>query len=258
MIEEKHNDITLSMFERLSREGGFVHALAGKPRNYAPHRGVGREWAMKARGRVCEILGLPLECLTAPAQVMAGEVIRVEPQDVGRGRDGRGSAIPFVDGLICDTPGVPLVLLSADCPLICVYDPDRPAIGAVHAGWQGTVAGAVENLIVQMRRCFSSRPERVLAGISPAAGPCCYEIGDEVRRIAAGRLPNADDVVAVRNGRLTFDMWAANRNQLLRSGLDPENIELAGICSICDERFWSHRRDGADAGRTALFVALRG
>ncbi len=257
MLHETHNGIPLLKFERLSRVAGFVHAIASKPHNYAPHRGAGREYAVEARRRVCEILGVPFERLTSPEQVQAAEVVRIEPNDWGCGRDGRGSALKYVDGLLCDTPDVPLILMSADCPLICVYDPARPAIGTVHAGWQGTVAGAAENLINQMRRAFGSAPADLIAGISPAAGPCCYEVGPEVRRIAATRLPDADEVVAVRNGKLTFDLWNANRNQLLRAGLLAENVELAGLCSICTPNFWSHRRDGADAGRTALFVAMR-
>ncbi len=254
---EEHGDVTLLRFERLSREAGFVHAIASKPWNYAPHRGAGCERAMAARRRVCTILGVPAERMTAPAQVQAAEIIRIEPSDWGRGGDGRGSALPYVDGLICDTPDVPIVMLSADCPLICVYDPATPAIGTVHAGWQGTVAGAADNLIKQMQKMFGSDPAQLIAGISPAAGPCCYEVGREVQRIAATRLPDADEVVAARKGRLTFDLWLANRNQLVRAGLPRDHIEVAELCSICDRRFWSHRRDGAEAGRTAMFVAMR-
>ena len=257
MLYEEYGDIALLKFDRLSRAAGFVHAVASKPHNYAPHRGAGREHAIEARRRVCEILGVPFERLTSPEQVQAAEAVRIEPSDWGRGRDGRGSAVPYVDGLLCDSPDVPLVLMSADCPLICVYDSRRPAIGAVHAGWQGTVAGAAENLITQMRRVFGSDPGYLLAGISPCAGPCCYEVGHDVQRIAASRLPDADEIVAIRNGKLTFDLWNANRNQLLRAGLLPENVELASMCSICSPNFWSHRHDGADAGRTALFVAMR-
>ena len=36
------------------------------------------------------------------------------------------------------------------------------------------------------------------------------------------------------------------------------NIEVAGSCSVCDERLFRHRRQGADTGRFALLVALRG
>jgi len=167
MLQETHGDVTLLKFERLAREAGFLHAMVGKPHNYAPHRGDGRQRAMEARERICAILNLPIDRLTAPAQVQAAEVVRVEPSDWGRGRDGRESALPYVDGLICDSPAVPLIMLSADCPLICVYDPDAPAVGTVHAGWQGTIAGAAGNLITQKHRSIPSRPDRLLAGDTP-------------------------------------------------------------------------------------------
>ena len=97
--------------------------------NYAPHRGHNREGAIDARRRVCEILGAEYDRLTSPEQVHGGEVVAVEEGDIGRGRDGRGTAVRYVDGLLCDKPGVPLILLSADCPLVCVYDPKRRAVG---------------------------------------------------------------------------------------------------------------------------------
>lgn len=257
MIEDVHGDLVLLRFERLSAENGVAHAVTTRPHNYAPHRGCGREEAVAWRQRVCRILRLEFECLTSPAQVHGAEILRVERADMGRGRDGRASAVPYVDGLITDQPGIPLILLSADCPLVWVYDPKRPAVGAVHASWQGTVARASENLVRQMRRAFGSEPSSLLAGIAPSAGPCCYEVGAEIRRIAETRLGNLERCFAQRDGRLFFDLWTANLHQLTESGILPEHVELAGLCTICDRRFWSHRRDGAEAGRFALILALR-
>lgn len=256
MIDACHGDVMLLRFEGLAREAGLAHAVTTRPQNYAPHHGCGRDEAVHWRQRVCEILDVAFEALTSAQQVHGAEVVLIEPEDVGRGRDGRASALPFVDGLLTDRVGVPLVLLSADCPLVCVYDPDRPAVGAVHASWRGTVAGAAENLVRQMQRLFDSVPGRLRAAISPSAGPCCYEVSEIVRRVAKTRLRNADACFADTDGRLRFDLWKANHQQLLACGLTPDRIEVAGLCMICDKRFWSHRRDGADAGRNALFVAL--
>lgn len=256
LIEKSGGDLRLVHFERMSREAGLVHAITTKPQNYAPHRGTGREDAIRWRKRVCEILAVPFEQLTSPEQVHGAEVLALEGQDVGCGRDGRQSAVRFVDGLLTDRPGVPLILLSADCPLVCVYDPDRRAVGAVHASWQGTVARAAENLVHQMSRSFGCEPGRLIVGITPSAGPCCYEVGEQVRRIARSRLDDLDACFLVKDGRIMFDLWAANVQQLTAAGVPRDRIEVMGACTICDQRFWSHRRDGADAGRTALFVAL--
>jgi len=257
MIERSHGDVTLLRFERLAAEPGVVHAVTTRPQNYAPHRGAGRDRAIHWRRRVCEILGVAYERLTSPSQVHGADLLPIEELDIGCGRDGRGSAVPNVDGLITDRQGVPIVLMSADCPLVCAYDPLRPAIGAVHASWKGTVAGAAGHMIRQMQRAFGSRPERLLAAIAPSAGPCCYEVGPEVRRLSRTRLDDADECFRERGGRLYFDLCEANRRQLIAAGVRAEAIETAGLCSICDDRFWSHRRDGPDAGRFALFVALK-
>lgn len=257
MIEKMCGEIRLLAFERLSREPGLVHAVTTRPQNYAPHRGVGREDAIRRRQQVCEFLGVSYDRLTSPAQVHGADVLAVDETDIGCGRDGRGSAVTNVDGLVTDRPGVPLILMSADCPLVCVYDRNRRAVGAVHASWKGTVSGAAEHLVHRMQAEFNCRPADLLAGICPSAGPCCYEVGREVQRLARTRLDDADSLFINRDGRLSFDMWNANRRQLIGAGVSAESIELAGLCSICDARFWSHRRDGDNAGRTALVIALR-
>jgi copper oxidase (laccase) domain-containing protein len=111
-------------------------------------------------------------------------------------------------------------------------------------------------MIRMMVERYGSDPAKLLTAIAPSAGPCCYEVGDEVRRIARTKLADADDFFRPHGQRYLFDLWEANRRQLIAAGVRPENIEIAGLCSICDHRFWSHRRDGAQAGRTALFIGL--
>ena len=258
MIERSHGDVTLLSFESLEAIPRLVHAVTTRPQNYAPHQGSGCEEAVHWRRRVCDILGMPFESLTSPEQVHGADVLTLEPDDVGHGRDGRQGAVPFVDGLITDKPNVPLIILSADCPLVVVCDPDRPAVGVVHASWRGTVAGAAKNLVRQMLQSCGSDPARMMAAISPSAGPCCYEVGPHVRRIARTRLADVDECFVEEGGRVLFDLWTANRNQLVAAGVPRDAVEVARLCSICDRRFWSHRRDGAQAGRTAMFVGLRG
>jgi hypothetical protein len=257
MIEQRLEELVLLSFERLAQESGFVHAVTGGRPNFAPHRGQGRNEAIQWRQRVCQRMGMPFERLTSPAQIHGNLILKVEKEDEGQGRFGRDTAIPYVDGLVCDAPGVPLILLSADCPLVVVCDPDRPAVGAVHASWLGTVSRITSALVEQMVTNFDSDPARLLAGIAPSAGPCCYEVGEEVYRIAQTRLEKPDDCFRSEGGKLYLDLWRANQQQLMAGGVPDENIEVAEICSICDERLWSHRRDGSEAGRFALFCGLK-
>jgi YfiH family protein len=256
MTERPCDDGTLLQFERLAAEPGLVHAFTTKPWNLAPHRGPQRELAVDRRRCICEAFGLDFERMTSPQQVHGAEILRIEDADFGAGRFGRGEAVPFVDGLITDRPGAPLILLSADCPLVLAFDPRHPALGIVHASWLGTVAGITARLVERMCVEFGADPAELRAAIAPSAGPCCYEVGPEVRRIFRTRFADADRFFTPRDGRFLLDLWAANTAQLLARGVAAERIERAEACSICDERFWSHRRDGADAGRNALIGAI--
>ncbi len=248
----------LLKFGSLAQQSGLVHAITTKPWNMAPHRGPEANHAIDRRRKVCQHLGLDFEKLTAPDQIHSHHVLRVEPQDVGRGKLGRDSAVPFVDGLICNIPGVPLLQLSADCPLLLLYDPHRRAIGTAHASWRGTVARIAEHLVAAMQRDFQSNPNDLLAAIAPCAGPARYEIGEDVRRIANSLLPDAERFFpnAADSNKRCFDLRAANVDQLRRAGLNPANIEVADACTISDDRFYSHRREGHAAGRFALIAAI--
>lgn len=256
MRVSKFEDLTLLKFEQLSEAGGLVHAVTTRPWNMASHRGPQAELAVHRRRRLCRHLGLDFDRLTAPAQVHGPEVVPVDDALIGAGRFGRGGAVRFVDGLVTDRPGVPLLNLAADCVLLLVYDPGRSAVGSAHASWRGTLSGVVGNLVGQMMRCFGSDPAGLLAGIGPSAGPCCYRIDQDVQRIVASRYAAADRYLVRTGGAVSLDLWQLLADRLQSAGLSPANIEAAGLCTICDERFFSHRRDGPQTGRMALVCAL--
>jgi len=79
-----------------------------------------------------------------------------------------------------------------------------------------------------------------------------------VRRIARTRLDDADECFAVRENRLYFDLWTANQRQLVSAGVRPDRIEVARICTICDQRFlesptgWGERRPVRVVGCSSL------
>jgi YfiH family protein len=257
LVAEPFEDTCLLYFPGFQSVLGFAHAVTARPWNMVPDRGPQAELALPRRRRVCERLGLPFERLTAAEQIHGGLVLPVRPSDLGAGRDGRHTAIRFIDGMICDLPGVPLVLFSADCPLILAVDPARRVFGAAHASWRGTVARIAAELVRQLTREFGAAPGNLLAGICPCAGPARYEVGDDVRRIALAVLDGAETFFTPTGDRWLFDLRAANVAQLVAAGVPPDRISVAGECTIDDERFFSHRREGPDTGRFALFAGFR-
>ena len=138
------------------------------------------------------------------------------------------------DGQATARRGVAATVLVADCLPIALVSPE--AVAMLHAGWRGLAAGIVPEGVSALRGLGASR---IAAAIGPGAGPCCYEVGDEVRR-ALGT-----------DGR-NVDLKAIARVSLEAAGA--EEIHDVGICTICDERFFSHRRDHGVTGRQAGVV----
>ncbi len=171
-----------------------------------------------------------------------------------------GVPLAEADMLATRTPGVPLLVQVADCAPIVLIDPQTPAVAVVHAGWRGTAAGAGREAVATMQRLFGARPERLLAGIGPAIGVCCYEVGDDVAEAVAAASGGAAGIVDRSYGeRPHLSLEAALHAQLLAAGLRETQLALAGLCTACRlDLFYSHRREGMPTGRFGALVALNG
>jgi hypothetical protein len=167
------------------------------------------------------------------------------------------------DAILTDQPGVTLFMRFADCVPILLFDPTRRVIGLVHAGWQGTVrkiaAAAVENMEEQ----YGCRPAHLLAAIGPSIAAHHYPVGgDVIQRVlsafgddAASLLWKSPDNSDNDQNGVKFDLWAANRLILEQSGV--HQIELAGLCTVCNPEDWfSHRGEGGKTGRFGVLIGL--
>ena len=90
--------------------------------------------------RFCAVLGTDEHRAVLSKQVHEDNVRHVTEEDCGKGLF-RERDYTSVDAMITDTPDIPLVVFSADCGIILLYDPVRRAVGAAHAGWRGAAAG---------------------------------------------------------------------------------------------------------------------
>lgn len=168
---------------------------------------------------------------------------------------------PEVDGLITNEPGCALAMNYADCAPIFLYDPDHHAIGLGHAGWQGTVQDLPGAMVRALAQAFGSDPARLMAGIGPCIGPCCYEVGEQVITAVHQAFPAAAELFVEIEGEKRpfsssdgphFDLPEANRRNLANAGV--QQIELSGLCTACrTDLFFSHR---AERGKTGRFGAI--
>ncbi len=254
---ESLDDTTLFRFPALAGIPDFSHAVTSRPWNMATHCGPEVELAVARREKVCRHLGLAFENLTAAEQIHSPHVLRVGKSDIGAGREGRHTALRFIDGMVCDLPGVALMQFSADCPIVVAVDPGRRVFGTAHASWRGTVAGITTELVRVLQQEFDVDPVELIAAICPCAGPADYAVGEDVRRIAMTRLPDAERFFTGDADKRLFNMPGANVDQLVRAGVRAENISVASTSTMRDERFYSHRREGAASGRFALIAGFK-
>jgi YfiH family protein len=196
--------------------------------------------------RVSAALGVRRSDLVSPNQRHTANLARVGTGD-------RGRIFPNTDTLLTDEPAVPVLLRFADCTPVLLYDPGHAAFAVIHSGWRGTVAGSVPAAVAAMVDAFGSRPEELVATIGPSIGPCCYEVGDEVVAAVSSTFAHASRLLPSNgNGRRHFDLWSANRQWLLESGV--KHVETAELCTACHmNEFFSYR---GGKGRTGHFGAL--
>lgn len=169
-------------------------------------------------------------------------------------------AIPYeADALVTAENDLPLMIFTADCVPILLFDPVGGAVGAVHAGWRGTTRDIAGKTVLEMTRRFGSRPENIRAAVGPSISACCYETGpdvtDAVRRLGAG----AEAFTVPRGGKYMTDLKGLNRHLLLQAGLLSQNIDVSPECTAClHTKYWSHRRMRGRRGSQASIIMLKG
>lgn len=230
----------------LSRAGGLRHVFVGR---IAEPRPDPRSLLRLLGGEAAATAGV-----ARLHQVHSNRCLRVGP-----GVPPEGGVAGDGDALITAAPSLALAVATADCLPIIAVDPQAPALAVVHAGWRGTLAGVLAEALEAMKRDLGARTERILVGAGPAAGVCCYRVGEEVAdAFKRERADHVDSVVMRREaGVLHVDLVEANRLQALDAGVPPGAFSSLGICTICQpESTHSYRREGVAAGRMWALAML--
>lgn len=166
--------------------------------------------------------------------------------------------LPECDALITNTPGVGLVVFTADCTPILLWDPVTGAVGAVHAGWRGTAAGIAQKAVEAMADAYGCKPENVRAAIGPNISACCFETDWDVPRAMLDALGDgAKPHIHPKGEKYYVNLKEINALFLRRAGV--EQIEIAKECTACQpDRFWSHRRVGNQRGSQGAIIVCKG
>lgn len=205
--------------------------------------------------RFCAAVGMEPDRCVLSRQVHEDNVRLVTAADCGKGLL-RERDYTSVDAMICAEPDVPLVVFSADCNVILLYDGIRGAIGAVHAGWRGTALGIAAKTVRAMAEHFGCQPAHIRAAIGPSIGQCCFETDDDVPQALRAALGSQAEPYMTRLGpKWHVDLKGLNALWLRRAGV--EQVDICSHCTACrQDLYWSHRKVGNARGSQAAMICL--
>jgi len=232
----------------LLRNSGALNAVSMRVREKPKHFSMRRVHDPNAaehhnRKELFASLGFDLESVARVEQVHSDRFVRVEsPGNYAK-----------ADALVTSKPNIALAISIADCVPVLLFDKRQRIAAAVHAGWRGSALNITSTTASYMLDEAGSRPGDMLAFVGPAAGVCCYEVGQDV----ASRFPAEFLEPGGSVGKSMLDLKAANAAQLVAIGIPPDNIEVSEYCTICNSGFHSFRRDGEASGRMLATIGFK-
>jgi YfiH family protein len=145
---------------------------------------------------------------------------------------------------------VGLGIKTADCVPLLLEDPVGRRVAAVHAGWRGTIAEIPKVALDElMQRGTQARDVR--AAIGPCIRACCYAVGEDLSERFVARF--GAKVSQRRDGLVFLDLAFAVRSTLEARGVSQIDDSVS-LCTSCDARFYSFRRDRGAPGRQISFI----
>ncbi|MDD5109140.1 MAG: peptidoglycan editing factor PgeF [Candidatus Omnitrophica bacterium] len=207
--------------------------------------------SLKNRQKFLDAINIDYRNLICAQQVHGKNVKYVTEADKGRGALDYGSSFADTDGFFTDKKGVSIAILSADCLSVFIYDPKRPAIAILHAGWRGTEQNICAEGIRVMQDKFGSHPHRMFVGFGPSIRSCCFEVEKDFKSNFPFGLTNQE-------GRIFMDIALVNQQQLINAGVREENIFDPKICTFSDnDNYFSFRKEADNAGRLVSVIMLK-
>lgn len=152
------------------------------------------------------------------------------------------------DALMTDAPEALIVVKTADCVPVLLFDPVRHTVAAVHSGWKGTALNIVAKTIDALGDEYGCKPKDMLAAIGPSICAKHYDVTDaKDGRVAAfeAQFGKNENIVVRTDSRISLDIAQACRMQCEQAGVPASQVDLSGVCTFEDERWPSYRREGA-------------
>lgn len=257
----QHNALEYLVAENISVPHAFTTRLGGVSTGYLEslnigmHRGDDPKNVTENYRRLAAAIGF------SPAKMVLANQTHSDIVRVVTEKDCLGSLshrdYPECDALVTNTPGLALVVFTADCTPVLFHDPITGAVGAAHAGWRGTANGIVAKTVDAMVTAFGCKREDIRAAIGPNISKCCFQTdGDVPAAMVAAFGKEAQNYIRQKGEKYFVDLKGLNALWLGRSGV--ANIAISAECTCCaPHRFWSHRATKGMRGSQGAIIVCK-
>jgi len=187
-------------------------------------------------------LGIDQKSLAIPQQVHSDEIEIINKPGYYTG----------CDGLITSNKNVFLIISTADCYSVLMYDNANKVIANIHSGWRGTQKKIVTKAVNMMKKEFGTKAEDLYVFTGPGISSENFEVGEEVAGLFGEKYTGR------RNGKYFIDLKANISDQLNALGIMNSNLEMYPHCSYSMKDYLhSYRRDRGKSGRMYSVIGIR-
>jgi polyphenol oxidase len=201
------------------------------------------------RKRVLDLAKLDSCTLFSMNQVHGNDLAFVDSKKLNSYLDNK---IPNVDALVTNEKNIVLLAQSADCPLIILYNQKKNILAVVHSGWKGTQKNIISKVLLYMSNNLFCDHSFTKVVFSPFAKNCCYSVGKEFLNI----FSDYSSAFSFIKDVLYFDLGYVLLQQLKSNNIKQKNILFSEVCTICNDSYFSYRKEKNNAGRFGIFAWL--
>ena len=236
-----------------TRLGGVSEGEPFRSLNLSYDRGDPNENVDKNLEIFTGLFGSDKKSLVWSGQIHSCNVLKAESSD-------KGKVYNCYDGFVTREKGIILSVSVADCTPILLEDKKNGVVGALHAGWRGTVGGIAAVGVSSMIE-LGAESENINVAVGACIHECCYEVKDDFYNSVAdikGKDFANRHIKKDAFGNMHANIVSMNCEILISSGILPENISVSSKCTCCEsELFFSHRASKGVRGGMKAAIMLK-
>ena len=158
------------------------------------------------------------------------------------------------DALITNKKNTPLVIKTADCIPILIYDKKNKVVALVHSGWKGTLNNIVIDTLNKMIEIYHSKKEDISVYLYPSIRKCHFEVEIDVYNQFKNKIKNIDKYTTKKEIKYYIDLQQIVIDNLKQN--DIKEIHDSKICTYCNHDIYHSYRYNHTNKRNYLLVII--